>query len=86
MFFYICKPKIVTCITCNVTCNTCNENLHVNKPKAPIFDAWPPPEVLNDKRHRDFETRPRRWQDEGFDSEPGSNAPSEGGGEEDPED
>ena len=28
-FFYICKPKFVTCITCNVTCNTCNENLHV---------------------------------------------------------
>ena len=51
---------------------------------APAFDAWPPPEVLNDKRHRDFETRPRRWMDEGDGSESDpSNAPSEGEGEED---
>ena len=34
---YICKPKFVTCITCNVTCNTCNENLHVNKAKLRKF-------------------------------------------------
>ena len=45
---------------------------------APVFDAWPPPEVLNDKRHRDFETRPRRWLDDGSESDP-SNAPSEEG-------
>ena len=31
---YICKPKFVTCITCNITCNTCNENLHVKTSKA----------------------------------------------------
>ena len=31
---YICKPKFVTCITCNVTCNTCNKNLHVKHAKV----------------------------------------------------
>ena len=52
---------------------------------APVFDAWPPPEVLNDKRHRDFETRPRRWMDEGDDTDP-SNAPSDGEDEDEDED
>ena len=51
---------------------------------APVFDAWPPPEVLRDKRHRDFETRPRRWFDEGDGSESDpSNAPSSDEGEDD---
>ena len=49
------------------------------------YDAWPPPEVQNDKRHRDYETRPRRWMDEGDESDP-SNAPSDADGEEDEED
>lgn len=39
-----------------------------------VFDAWPPPEVLADKRHRDFETKPREWMDEGDESDP-ENAP-----------
>ena len=47
-----------------------------------VKDVWPPEEVRNDKRHRDFETKPRRWMDEGDETDP-SNAPSDEDGEDD---
>ena len=52
-----------------------------------VFDAWPPPEVLADKRHRDYESKPRQWMDDGDQSDP-ENAPgydSDGPGGREPE-
>ena len=39
-------------------------------PPAAPFDAWPGAEVLGDKPHRHWETKPREWMDEGDESNP----------------